>query len=218
MFGTTGWQTHASGALGRYNARTAQWVGCMALKRKGQEFRQHIVATANRLFYQRGFNQTSFSDIAEAADIPRGNFYYYFKTKDEILEAVVDYRLEGIRAMLAEWDAAFPEPRDRLKRYVQILLNEEGDILRYGCPMGSLTVELSKTQLPLQSRAQEMFQAFFEWLKAQFLALGCGRASRDHALHLLAASQGASLVVNAFDDSALLRKEANRLKQWIDGL
>jgi TetR/AcrR family transcriptional regulator, transcriptional repressor for nem operon len=190
----------------------------MALKRKGQEFRQHIVETANRLFYQRGFNQTSFSDIAEAAQIPRGNFYYYFKTKDEILEAVVDLRLEGIRAMLAEWDAAFPEPRDRLKRYVQILLNAEQDILRYGCPMGSLTVELSKTQLVLQSRAREMFEVFYEWLKAQFLALGCGRASRDYALHLLAASQGASLIVNAFEDSAFLRKEAGRLRQWIDEL
>lgn len=53
----------------------------MALKRKGQEFRQHIVETANRLFHQRGYKQTSFSDIADTAEIPRGNFYYYFKTK-----------------------------------------------------------------------------------------------------------------------------------------
>ncbi len=190
----------------------------MALKRKGQEFRQHIVQTANRLFYQRGYNQTSFSDIADAAEIPRGNFYYYFKTKDDILEAVVEYRLDGIRAMLAEWDASIAQPADRLKRYVQILLNEEQDILRYGCPMGSLTVELSKTQLALQSRAAEMFTLFYDWLKAQFLALGCGRAARDNALHLLAATQGTVLVVNAFEDSAFLRKEAARLKQWIDEL
>jgi AcrR family transcriptional regulator len=188
----------------------------MALKRKGQEFRQQIVAAANRLFYQRGFNQTSFSDIAAAAGIPRGNFYYYFKTKDEILEAVVEYRLEGIRAMLAEWDAAIPDPRERIKRYVRILLNEERDILRYGCPMGSLTVELSKTQLLLQSRAREMFEVFFDWLKAQFLALGHGRAARDHARHLLAVSQGISLLANAFEDGAFLRREANQLMRWID--
>jgi TetR/AcrR family transcriptional regulator, transcriptional repressor for nem operon len=188
----------------------------MALKRKGQEFRQQIVAAANRLFYQRGFNQTSFSDIAAAAEIPRGNFYYYFKTKDEILEAVVEYRLEGIRAMLAEWDAAIPEPRERLKRYVRILLNEERDILRYGCPMGSLSVELSKTQLVLQSRAREMFEVFFDWLKRQFLALGCGRAARDHAQHLLALSQGVSLLANAFEDGAFLRREVNQLMRWID--
>lgn len=190
----------------------------MALKRKGQEFRLHIVQTANRLFYQRGYNQTSFTDIADEAGVPRGNFYYYFKTKDEILDAVVEYRLAGIRVMLAEWEASIPEPRDRLKRYVQILLNEERDILRYGCPMGTLNVELSKTQLVLQSRAREMFEVFFVWLKAQFLALGCGRAARDHALHLLAVTQGVSLLTNAFDDGAFLRREAARLKQWIDGL
>lgn len=190
----------------------------MALKRKGQEFRLHIVQTANRLFYQRGYNQTSFTDIADEAGVPRGNFYYYFKTKDEILDAVVEYRLAGIRAMLAEWEASIPEPRDRLKRYVQILLNEERDILRYGCPMGTLNVELSKTQLVLQSRAREMFEVFFVWLKAQFLALGCGRAARDHAMHLLAVMQGVSLLTNAFDDGAFLRREAARLKQWIDGL
>lgn len=190
--------------------------GSMALKRKGQEFRQHIVATANRLFYQRGYNQTSFTDIADEAGVPRGNFYYYFKTKDEILDAVVDYRLDGIRAMLVEWEASIPEPRDRLKRYVQILLNEEQDILRYGCPMGTLNVELSKTQLVLQSRSREMFAVFFDWLKAQFLALGCGRAAREYALHLLAVMQGVSLLTNAFGDTAFLRKEATRLKQWLD--
>lgn len=188
----------------------------MALKRKGQEFRQHLVETANRLFYQRGYNQTSFSDIAEAAQIPRGNFYYYFKTKDEILDAVVDLRLHGIHAMLAEWDASIAEPRDRLKRFVQILLNEEQDILRYGCPLGSLTVELSKTQLLLQSRAREMFALFSDWLRNQFQSLGAARSSRDNALHLLAATQGVSLIVNAFEDGAFLRKEVARLMQWID--
>ena len=190
----------------------------MALKRKGQELRQQIVEAANRLFYQRGYNQTSFSDIAEAAGVPRGNFYYYFRSKDEILDAVVDARMEGIGAMLAEWDASIPEPRDRLKRYVQILYNEETDILRYGCPMGSLNVELGKTQLQQQSRARDMFALFRDWLKKQFLAMGCGRNAQEYALHLLAVSQGASLLAHALDDASLLRKEANRLRDWIDSL
>ncbi|MFC1772901.1 helix-turn-helix domain-containing protein [Pseudomonadota bacterium] len=42
----------------------------------GQQVRERIVGAANRLFYERGFNRTAFSDIADAADIPRGNFYY----------------------------------------------------------------------------------------------------------------------------------------------
>ncbi|MDH5192012.1 MAG: TetR/AcrR family transcriptional regulator, partial [Gammaproteobacteria bacterium] len=58
-----------------------------AMGAKGEANRQHIVDVADNLFYQKGYNQTSFTDIAEASEIPRGNFYYYFKTKDEILLA-----------------------------------------------------------------------------------------------------------------------------------
>ncbi|HSX63230.1 MAG TPA: helix-turn-helix domain-containing protein, partial [Pseudoxanthomonas sp.] len=49
--------------------------------------RDHIVEAADQLFYQQGYERTSFSDIAEAVQISRGNFYYHFKSKDEILDA-----------------------------------------------------------------------------------------------------------------------------------
>ncbi len=190
----------------------------MVLKTKGRELRHCIIEAANRLFYRQGFNQTSFSDIATEAQVPRGNFYYYFRSKDELLEAVVDYRLEGIRAMLQEWDREIPFPRDRLKRYVQILANEEQDILRYGCPMGSLNMELGKTQLQLKSHAREMFEVFRDWLMQQFVALGYEPQAQEFALHLLAAAQGASLLGNAFEDAGMLHSETRRLQDWIDQL
>ena len=188
----------------------------MALKEKGLELKSAIVAAADRLFYERGFNQTSFTDIAEAPAIPRGNFYYYFKSKDQILDAVVEQRMADIEAMLKDWEQHIPDPRDRLKRYVQILLNEENAVLRYGCPMGTLNMELGKTQLPLQQRASDMLELFRGWLKQQFQALGCGRKADEYALHVLAAAQGASVVANALDDGALIRREAKLLRQWID--
>ena len=55
---------------------------------KGEGNRQRIVDAADSLFYRRGYNQTSFQDISDATGIRRGNFYYYFKTKYEILESV----------------------------------------------------------------------------------------------------------------------------------
>ena len=45
--------------------------------------RDQIVQAADRLFYRQGYEHTSFSDIADAVQISRGNFYYHFKTKDE---------------------------------------------------------------------------------------------------------------------------------------
>ena len=52
---------------------------------KGENNRARIIEAADELFYKRGYNQTSFSDIADITGIPRGNFYYYFKTKEGIL-------------------------------------------------------------------------------------------------------------------------------------
>lgn len=188
------------------------------MKQKGQEIHSRIVDAANRLFYRQGFNQTSFTDIADAAKIPRGNFYYYFRSKDEILEAIIDKRIEGIRGMLEEWNQSYQSPKKRLNRYLKILLNNEKDVLRYGCPMGSLNVELSKTQLIQQSKSTEMFTIFLDWLKKQFLELGYGRSSRDQALSLLARTQGVGLVSNVYKDPRFLRKELKQLQQWVDDL
>lgn len=190
----------------------------MTSKQQGEEVRQQIVSAANRLFYEQGYNHTSFSEIAEAAAVPRGNFYYYFKSKDDILNAVVDARLLRIRSMLEQWDHQYPEPKRRLKRYVDILLNEEPNIVRFGCPMGTLGAELGKTQVDLQARATEMFDVFLDWLKAQFLALGHGNKSRAQALHLMAATQGITLIAHAYADTKFISREAALLKDWIDAL
>jgi TetR/AcrR family transcriptional repressor of nem operon len=62
--------------------------------------RDQIVEAADQLFYRLGFDHTSFADIAEAMQISRGNFYYRFKTKDEILDAAISLRLVNTQKML----------------------------------------------------------------------------------------------------------------------
>ena len=57
-----------------------------------QSTRESIVEAADRLFYQRGYDHTSFADIADDVEISRGNFYHHFKTKDDILAAVISRR------------------------------------------------------------------------------------------------------------------------------
>ena len=120
--------------------------------------------------------------------------------------------------MLEQWEHQYPEPKRRLKRYVDILLNEETNVLRFGCPMGTLNAELGKTQAELQARAAEMFDVFLNWMKAQFLALGHGNKARAHALHLQAAAQGISVMAHVYADPKFIHREATLLKEWIDSL
>lgn len=182
---------------------------------KGEASRQQIIETANRLFYQRGYNQTSFSDIAEAAVIPRGNFYYHFKTKDDILAAVVDYRIEHIRAMLADWDREFADARSRLRRFIQMVRNSGKDLTRYGCPMGSLNIELGKAQPALKAKARKMFDLFRDWLATQLKALGHKDAA-GLALHLLGRAQGIAVVAQVYGDQKYLNQELDQFEAWLD--
>jgi len=184
---------------------------------QGESVRREIVAAANRLFYHRGYNQTSFSDIAQAAGIPRGNFYYYFKSKDDILGAVIDDRIEGIRALLADWDAAEPDPRLRLRRFVQMILGAEKDLVRYGCPMGSLNIELGKAQPALKAKAKKMFDLFIVWLTRQLAALGQQSAERM-AMDLMARAQGVAVLTQVYADREFLRAQLAVFDDWIESL
>lgn len=187
------------------------------MQERGEATRQHILETARDLFYRRGYNQTSFSDIADAAKIPRGNFYYYFKTKDDILAAVVGYRIDRIRALLADWDAEHADPRKRLRAFLDMLRGNDKDLARYGCPMGSLNIELGKAQPALKARARKMFDLFRDWIATQLRALGV-RNPEPLALHLLGRAQGIAVMAQVYSDVALLNAEVDQLEAFLDSL
>lgn len=185
---------------------------------KGEAQRQRIVAAADQLFYQHGYENTSFSDIAEAVGISRGNFYYHFRTKDEILNAVIETRIEQIREMLNSWAQQYSDPRQRILHFIDILTDNQANIKNHGCPVGSLCTELAKLSHELLQDASEMLAVMRDWLTEQFRILGLGREARQVAMHLLARSQGIATITNAFGDQLFLRQEVKRLKQWLDDL
>jgi TetR/AcrR family transcriptional regulator, transcriptional repressor for nem operon len=186
---------------------------------KGQQVRGRILDAANRLFYERGFNRTSFTDIADAADIPRGNFYYYFRSKDQILGAVIDARLDDISSMLKRWSSTIDDPRDRLKRYLKIAVNEAPEVVLHGCPMGSLNQELIKDQTVLREQARKMFDLFGGWLEEQFGALGNSKdAASDLARHLQARMQGIALLGAVYNDTEFITREVRQLVRWLEEL
>ena len=129
--------------------------------------KQRIVQAANQLFYRKGFSQTSFSDVVAEADVPRGNIYYYFKSKEEILKAVIRYRLDTIAGMLAEWDKSIKEPQKRLERFVRIMYDSTPALLRSGCPMGTLAMEFAKGGQELKEQSKMLFDIFQRWLVQQ---------------------------------------------------
>ncbi|MCW9012987.1 MAG: TetR/AcrR family transcriptional regulator [Gammaproteobacteria bacterium] len=184
---------------------------------KGSVNRQRIVEAADHLFYSRGYNQTSFSDISDETGIPRGNFYYYFKTKEDILAAVVDSRLSIFRQMLQECDRVSTDPGERLLAFAQMPVQNEQQILQYGCPIGTLSSELVKDQDHGISKARltAVFDLLRDWCEARFKELGYTEQARDYALDLIAKMQGMSIIANVYNDAAFLHRTTNDIQQWI---
>ena len=180
--------------------------------------RDHIVEAADQLFYQQGYEHTSFSDIADAVHISRGNFYYHFKTKDEILEAVIRLRLENTRKMLKQWEAEGKEPADRIRSFIHILIANRAKIMRYGCPVGTLCNELAKLSHVSQEEANKLFTLFRTWLSRQFALLGRETEADELAMHLLARSQGVATLANAFHDEKFIRQEVKQMCDWLNAV
>lgn len=180
--------------------------------------RDRIIETADRLFYQKGFEYTSVADIAAAVQITRGNLTFHFRTRDAILEAVIDLRLQRTRGMLEQWEADGCTAADRIRCFINILIMNRAKILLHGCPVGTLCTELAKLEHAALAQANKIFTLFRDWLKRQFEQLGCGDESKAHAMHLLAWSQGAATLAQAFHDESFIRAEVQRVQEWLAGL
>jgi TetR/AcrR family transcriptional regulator, transcriptional repressor for nem operon len=179
--------------------------------------RDHIVEVADRLFYRQGYEHTSFADIADVVQISRGNFYFHFKTKDQILDAVIELRLAATRTMLERWEADGKHPKDCIRSFIDILVANRADIKRYGCPVGTLCAELAKLDHSSKPQANKLFTLFRTWLRRQFVLLGCGANADALAMHLLARSQGVAMLANAFHDEKFIKAEVEQMWEWLDG-
>lgn len=183
---------------------------------KAEATRQKIVERADELIYARGFGETSFADIAGAVGISRGNFYYHFKSKDEILDAVIEKRLADREKLLANWGETSDDPLKRIECFIRIVVVNQTKIMAFGCPVGTLTAELAKIEHGSGAKANEILALFRDWLKEQFLELGCGDEASAHALHVLSWSQGVATLAQAFKDEAFVQREVEQILAWVE--
>lgn len=177
--------------------------------------RSQIIEAADDLFYQQGFEHTSFAHIAETVGISRGNFYHHFKSKDEILEAVIAVRVARTEAMLTLWEVQGATPAERIRSFIHMLIANQVPIMAHGCPVGTLCSELSKLAHPALVQAGGLFTLFRDWLARQFQQAGC-RANTDAlAMHLLARSQGVAVLAQTFHDAAFVEMEVAQMEEWL---
>ena len=184
--------------------------------------RDRLVAAARELIYRRGIAGTSLADIAKAGDVPVGNVYYYFKTKDEIVAAVVGLYEDQLRQALGELESRHRTPKARIKALVGVLAEWAAQAVaehgpQYGCPYGTLSAELAKQADGPDPLAATLIRVPLDWVEQQFRTLG-RRDAHDLAVELIAGYQGSAVLTATLGQPDLMARQARRLQRWVDGL
>src|SRR5439155_25540642 len=102
--------------------------------------RDRLVNAAKIMFYQQGVTCTTLADIAQQAQVPLGNVYYHFRTKEALVEAVIQAHLQEVQSLFAQLDR-HPDPLQRLLGLLAAERASGHTLARYGCPYGSLSQE-----------------------------------------------------------------------------
>ena len=178
--------------------------------------RERLVESARALLHEQGAQRTTIAEVAERANVPPGNVYYYFKTKDELVGTVLDsYAVEADR--LIETFERKQTPQARLKALVRNWNDMRDIVALHGCPMGSLCSELDKSESGLDRKCAGVLRLIVDWAEGQFHQLGRPDAP-DLALALFSGIQGAALLANTFRDPEVLSGQTRHLERWIDSL
>ncbi len=124
--------------------------------------RERLIQAAIALFWEKGYAHTSTGDLLARAQANSGSFYYFFKSKEDLLLAVLDRYLVMLQPALLEpaWKGV-SDPIERifalLARYRALILQTE---CTYGCPIGRLALEISPEQSEVHRRLALNFDAW----------------------------------------------------------
>jgi len=186
--------------------------------------RTRLVLAAMQLFWEKGYNSTSIADVLHTANVNSGSLYYFFPGKSDLLAAVLDLYQEGIRPMLLEpaW-AGVSDPVERifalLARYRKSLVDTD---CFYGCPIGSLALELHEPDPAVRERLAKNFTAWIAAVEECLLQAKARLATdlnrRELAQFVLTTMEGGVMQARTFRDIEYFDAAVRQLRQYFKRL
>lgn len=183
--------------------------------------RDRFVATASRLFREKGFGATSVGEIAEVGELPIGSLYYYFPGgKEELGGAAIGHGADGFARVLAAGLAAGNTPGDALASCARGLADRlESSRWREGCPVATVALESVHRSEPLRQAADQAFTSWIELVAARLIDLG---VASDDAVEVASVTisvlEGAELMARVSRSREPLDAAALRLPTMVEGL
>lgn len=174
--------------------------------------RDRIIASAIRLFGERGYNSTAVSDLLREASVHSGSLYHAFPTKQDVLVAVLETYRDGIGPMLLApaWED-IDDPIERifalLGAYRTLLVQSD---CTYGCPIGSLALELHEPDPPVRKLLADNFAGWIDHVA------GCLDAARDRLLPSLDARRTARFVLTVMEGAVMQARTFRAIEAFDD--
>ena len=176
------------------------------------------------LFWEKGYSSTSVADILSRSQVNSGSLYHFFPGKQDVLLAVLECYRDGIEAMLLRpaW-AGVNDPIERvfalLSLYRRLIDETE---CQYGCPIGSLALELHDADPIVRERLAENFSGWVDaietCLRSASHRFGGGTDFRALAELALNVMEGGVMLARTFRDVAPFDRAVAQYKAYLDAL
>ena len=123
----------------------------------------HILDVGAQIVHQKGFNATGIQEVLNAAEVPKGSFYFYFKSKEEFGLQLIDYFSNFLFSKMNELlNTENVAPLDKLRNYFEwFLAYFEQNSFTGGCPIGNLAQEMGD----LNDSFREKLESVFDTMK-----------------------------------------------------
>ena len=178
--------------------------------------RERLVTSAADLMHRQGVPVTTLAQVAQAADVPPGNVYYYFKAKDDLVRAVIQARTEQIHGLISAADKR-RTPAAALKALLRSWADMREIVASYGCPIGTLCADLDRRGDDIATEAAGLLRLLLDWSAAKFRMMG-RRDADDLAVALVGGVEGAALLSHSLHDAELMHTRMRAMERWVDSL
>ncbi len=176
-----------------------------AIAKRDRPRRERILEAAAALFHQSGYTATSLDDILAASGVCRSNFYYHFKSKEDLAMDVLDQQAREFETtcIAGILENRSVPARVRLeKMFEAVAAGQRAEAYRCGCPFGNLAAELAGVHPEFRRRLSEFFR---RWEESVDRCLRDGVVRGEFLIHM-ETRPVATALVSQIEGAVLLTK------------
>ena len=173
--------------------------------------RKRLIAAAKKLFTEKGYQATTLAMIASESEVPLGNVYYYFKSKEAFMDGVIKTMGYEVQESIQLFNEN-TTPKKRLMHYLDATIQESSSLTQFGDSLLNISKEASAINPELKEKSTVVAQKIFEWVELQFKELGFPN-SKEKSTHFLQRLYGIMNLSIISGQASDLIENINNLKQ-----